>query len=216
MKKYLLLALFLFPTLIFAQGMNHSSMSSMSHKNASVEAYKHVNHTMHMAMMREFTGDPDIDFVRGMIPHHQGAIDMAKVEQTYGTNGNIKNFANKVIRDQTKEILSMQGHLKRLEKNLEKNVSRNTDAIIAYRKADKKMHYSMNINFSGNADIDFVKGMIPHHKGAIDMARVVLEHGKDPNVRTLAWAIINAQDSEIYWMKTWLRKLQWRAHYLSS
>ncbi len=59
---------------------------------------------------------------------------------------------------------------------------------------------------TGNADADFVKGMIPHHQAAIDMAKVVLEHGKDPEIRKLAADIIKAQDGEIAWMREWLKK----------
>jgi uncharacterized protein (DUF305 family) len=74
----------------------------------------------------------------------------------------------------------------------------------AYRVVNDKMHAEMAIEFTGNADIDFMKGMIPHHQGAIDMARVVLEHGEDPEVRKLAEEVIAAQKGEIAMMKQWL------------
>ena len=76
----------------------------------------------------------------------------------------------------------------------------------AFRAANDKMHAGMNIPFSGNADVDFVKGMIPHHQGAVDMARIVLEHGKDPALKKLARDIIKAQDKEIAFMQRWLAK----------
>ncbi|MEN9912541.1 MAG: hypothetical protein RI956_985 [Pseudomonadota bacterium] len=67
----------------------------------------------------------------------------------------------------------------------------------AYQRANDSMHANMNIAFTGDADADFLAGMIPHHQGAIDMAKVVIAHGKDPKIKALAQAIIKAQVREI-------------------
>ncbi|MHC1549498.1 CopM family metallochaperone [Phyllobacterium sp. K27] len=76
----------------------------------------------------------------------------------------------------------------------------------AFVEANTKMHKDMDIEFTGNADKDFVRGMIAHHQGAIDMAKVELEYGKDAEIRKLAETIIAAQESEIKDMKAWLEK----------
>jgi uncharacterized protein (DUF305 family) len=76
----------------------------------------------------------------------------------------------------------------------------------AYAEANAAMHKAMDIEFSGNADVDFAKGMIAHHQGAIDMAKVLLEHGKDAEMRALGEKIIAAQQPEIDQMNAWLAK----------
>ncbi len=75
-----------------------------------------------------------------------------------------------------------------------------------YAPSRDEMHKNMNVAPTGNPDADFVRNMIPHHEGAIAMARVELEHGKDPELRKLAQDIIDAQDKEIAFMKAWLNK----------
>ena len=70
-----------------------------------------------------------------------------------------------------------------------------------------KMHMAMGaIKRSGNADIDFVRLMLPHHQAAIDMAKTQLLYGKDAQMRRLAQEIITDQQLEIELMQRWLKQ----------
>jgi uncharacterized protein (DUF305 family) len=76
----------------------------------------------------------------------------------------------------------------------------------AYQGVMDTMMKNMMTPYSGDADADFVKGMIPHHQGAIDMAKIVLQYGKDPEIKKLAEDVVKAQQAEIAFMQEWLKK----------
>ena len=75
-----------------------------------------------------------------------------------------------------------------------------------FKKVHMKMMREMTVPYTGNSDVDFVRGMIPHHQGAISMARVELKYGKGPENRKLAEAIIKAQEKDVMEMLAWARK----------
>lgn len=75
----------------------------------------------------------------------------------------------------------------------------------AMMMAHHKMMAGMDLQPTGNADRDFVLMMIPHHQGAIDMAKIQLEFGHDPALRAMAEAIVAAQEKEIGEMQEWLK-----------
>ena len=79
-------------------------------------------------------------------------------------------------------------------------------ATKGFKDAHMQMMHQTSTQFSGNVEVDFLRQMIPHHQGAIDMAKVELAHGKDPEIRKMAEKIIADQEKEIAEMKAWLKK----------
>ena len=79
-----------------------------------------------------------------------------------------------------------------------------TPATTAEKQVMATMMQGMDRPFSGNADRDFVAGMLPHHQGAVDMAGIELRYGRDPALRKLARAIIASQTKEQVFMRRWL------------
>lgn len=78
---------------------------------------------------------------------------------------------------------------------------------LALQRSVESMHVATaSIGPSGDADLDFVRLMLPHHQAAIEMARIQLAHGGDPQVQRVAQEIITDQQSEIELMRHWLKQ----------
>ncbi|WP_162630142.1 CopM family metallochaperone [Azospirillum ramasamyi] len=78
------------------------------------QAYMDGMRKMDRDMSKPMTGDADQDFARMMLAHHQGAVDMAKVQLQYGKDPELLALSRKIIDDQTREIAQLQDWLKRL------------------------------------------------------------------------------------------------------
>lgn len=78
----------------------------------------------------------------------------------------------------------------------------------AMQGAMQRMQQGMDMPSSGNQDVDFARMMIPHHQGAIDMAKAELADGKDPQLRQMAEEVIAAQEREIATLQAWLKQHQ--------
>ena len=182
--------------------MDHSAMV-MADGMDSTKGYQTVMAEMMKGMMQPMTGKPELDFVQGMLPHHQGAIDMAKVVLKFGKDPEIKNLAENVIKAQEGEIAVMKDWL---AKSSPAAFAPVPDSAKANEQAMSTMMQNISATYSGDADVDFVNGMIPHHQGAIDMAKVAQQYVKDTLLLKLAGDVVGAQEGEITFMKEWLKK----------
>ncbi len=180
------------------------SPSAMPMKEAS-KAFAEASMKMHKDMAIVFTGNADVDFAKGMIPHHQGAIDMATIVQKYGNDAEVRKLATGIITSQKTEIAQMSAWLAKNDSQASNSYA--AAVAKAYTEVNARMHSDMTMNFTGNADVDFMKGMIPHHEGAVAMAKVLLQFGKDAELRQLADDVVRTQNEEITMMRAWLAKV---------
>jgi uncharacterized protein (DUF305 family) len=139
---------------------------------------------MMAAMAIKPTGDVDLDFTAMMIPHHQGAIDMAQAELRYGDNEQLHRIAQEIVVEQLQEIAAMRLAIgEPASPTWVRNGSHDSPAVPHAHEANSggdaafvsrsnaamdKMMTNMAAKPTGDVDDDFVAMMVPHHQGAID------------------------------------------------
>ena len=161
--------------------------------------------SMHNEMMVGMGyNDPDTAFAKGMLGHHRGAEKKKKIELKYGTDETMRKLAQDIIDSQQLEIDILN---KWLASHPDAPKPKpNTEAMqAAYAKGMNTMHSDMMLGIAEpEADMAFARGMLPHHIGAVDMAKVQLQYGTDEEMRKLAQDIIDAQQPEIELIQNWI------------
>jgi uncharacterized protein (DUF305 family) len=143
-------------------------------------------------------GGIDRAFVSEMIPHHEAAVEMAKMAQGRAQHPEIERLAAAIIRTQNAEIQRLKGLGARLEQ------AGVEEGDLGIPEDEMGMsHDSTMLETAKPFDREFIDMMIPHHQGAIRMARVELAEGENPEVKRLAQAIMDAQTKEIDEMNMW-------------
>ena len=183
-------------------------LSACTKENNGIQLQAHDQNrmmdTMHAMMTRmdamPKTNDPEVDFVKMMIMHHQGAINMANVELQDGKNDSLKRIAQKIINEQQSEIQELNTFLAILTVD-------NSDMEFSMEQMDNMMKGGKTADvqlITGDIDNDFATLMIIHHQSAIDNASSYLHHGNNTQLKTMATNIVNSQTMEIEELSNWL------------
>ena len=141
----------------------------------------------------------DRAFAEQMIPHHQGAIDMAEVALERAEHPELRELAEQIISSQESEIAE-------LEEALDEELAGVEPKSLGMSM--EMMGMGMDPEMLSEAqpfDQAFIDMMIPHHEGAIVMSDVELQRGENPEMQDLAREITAAQEREIAQMREWRR-----------
>src|SRR5215203_1986376 len=180
-----------------SDGMDHGQMGHGSMGMGSSE--------MSRQMVMENGKYSDKAFIDAMVPHHQGAIEMAEVALKNAEHEEIKELSHNIISSQQAEI----EELKAIKKE-----EFGTSQVPMEMSQEQMQGMGMMMDSQELADKEpfdkaFIDAMIPHHQSAIWMAQVAHEESKIPAIKDLAQNIISAQRAEIEHMTHWRR--QWYA-----
>ena len=143
----------------------------------------------------------DRAFARAMVPHHEGAVEMARLAERRGERGELKRLAREIIASQRREIAA----LRRVDRQLAGDGVKSGRLAVPERLRGMD-HNTVFLEQAAQFDREFISMMVPHHEGAIRMSRAELRSGEDPRLRRLAREIIAAQEREIRQMRRWSKR----------
>jgi len=138
----------------------------------------------------------DRAFVADMVPHHESAVEMATIALDRGTSTFVKDLARDIVTTQTKEIATLRTEDEGLATAGIKTGSLGVAEHMMGMDGD-----TASLKTASPFDAAFLKMMLPHHEGAVVMAKAELKQGADPQLKELAQNIITAQEREIAEMR---------------
>lgn len=134
----------------------------------------------------------DRAFVAAMVPHHRSAVEMAKIAQQRGESAFVKRLADDIVTTQTEEIATLRREDEALDTaGVEKGSLGVPEHAMGMNDDPAELRTAQPF------DESFLQMMVPHHEGAIELARAELVKGQDPELKALAQQIIDAQEREI-------------------
>lgn len=153
----------------------------------------------------ELTGSISHNFIVQMIPHHQAAIEMSQNILKYTTNIPLQEIALNIITEQTKSIENMMAI-----EGCCSSVCSPEEALRGYQCRMKKIMTTMfcrmqNACASNSVNANFMREMIPHHMGAVEMSETTLKYCICPELKPILQAIIISQKQGIRKMSRLLR-----------
>lgn len=175
-----------------------NKISIQQHDQNKMMAIMHDMMTKMNAM--QMTKDPDNDFAMMMRTHHQGAIDMANLELSSGSDATMKQMAQSIIQSQQAEISELNAFLSSHAPHLN---DPDFDAMQMMNMTKGGKQADLQI-INGNIDHDFAILMIGHHQTAVENSRLELLHGHEASMKTMANKIIDSQQKEIAEFQDWL------------
>lgn len=147
--------------------------------------------------------DADVGFLQAMIPHHQQAIDMAKLVSGRTRRPEVVKLAARITASQAAEIRSMQAWLTRWNRPAAADAgSPHDQSQPPGMLAEGQLEWLQTLTGT-QFDLGFLTMMRTHHSGAVEMAETELRSGASAEVKALARKIIAAQQSEIRQLQRW-------------
>jgi uncharacterized protein (DUF305 family) len=154
--------------------------------------------------------DADVTFVQGMLPHHEGALAMAQLADGRAMDPRVIDLADRIEAAQGPEIETMTGWLEEWGEPLPEENMGGMDHGSGGMDMEGMSEEDMTaLDSSSGAEFDrmFLEMMIPHHQGAVDMAKTEIADGSNPDAVDMAREIVESQTAEIEEMQTLLTEL---------